>query len=376
MSIISAQAVPTYDISAVREAMAFHLEALDVFSALRPGMKVVIKPNLLTAKKPEAAVTTHPSLVRALAELLRDHGITDITVAESSGGPYLQKYLEATYAATGFAALSDVVKLNLNTEFVSVRTPEGSLVPAFNVIRPIAEADFVINVAKLKTHAMTRVSAGMKNLFGCVPGLQKPEMHYRYPKPEDFCRMICELDRLVNPGLTVIDAVECMEGNGPSGGTPRPYGAILASRDMYALDEFAVRLMGMRPDDSEMLRQARAMGLLTGDPPTLVGDALSPADPPFRLPDSQQLDFMSSIPAPLAPIAKRFLSAVLKPVPRVRADVCVGCGKCAESCPMHIIEIRERRARIGNRKKCISCFCCQEMCPVKAIYVKRHIRNL
>lgn len=376
MSIISAQAVPTYDISAVREAMAFHLEALDVFSALRPGMKVVIKPNLLTAKKPEAAVTTHPSLVRALAEQLRDHGITDITVAESSGGPYLQKYLEATYAATGFAALSDVVKLNLNTEFVSVRTPEGSLVPAFNVIRPIAEADFVINVAKLKTHAMTRVSAGMKNLFGCVPGLQKPEMHYRYPKPEDFCRMICELDRLVNPGLTVIDAVECMEGNGPSGGTPRSYGAILASRDMYALDEFAVRLMGMRPDDSEMLRQARAMGLLTGDAPTLVGDALSPADPPFRLPDSQQLDFMSSIPAPLAPIAKRFLSAVLKPVPRVRADVCVGCGKCAESCPMHIIEIRERRARIGNRKKCISCFCCQEMCPVKAIYVKRHIRNL
>ncbi len=376
MPIISAKAVSTYDISAVREAMAFHLEALDVFSALRPGMKVVIKPNLLTAKKPEAAVTTHPSLVRALAELLRDHGITDITVAESSGGPYLQKYLEATYAATGFSALADVVKLNRSTEFVSIQTPPGSLVPAFNVIRPIAEADFVINVAKLKTHAMTRVSAGMKNLFGCVPGLQKPEMHYRFPKPEDFCRMICELDRLIHPGLTVIDAVECMEGNGPSGGTPRPYGAILASRDMYALDAYAVHLMGMRPDESEMLRQARDMGLLTDDAPTLLGDALAPADPPFQLPDSQRLDFMSSIPAPLAPVARRLMSAVLKPVPRIHADTCVGCGRCAESCPMHIIEIRDRRARIGDRKKCISCFCCQEMCPVKAIYVKRHIRNL
>ena len=376
MSIISAQAVFNYDIDAVRRAVAFHLEALDAFSFIRPGMKVIIKPNLLTAKKPEAAVTTHPGIVRALAEQLRAHGVTDITVAESSGGPYLQKYLEATYAATGFAALSDVVKLNTDTSFVSVSTPPGSLVPAFNIIRPIAEADVVINVAKLKTHGMTGVSAGMKNLFGCVPGLQKPEMHYRFPKPEDFCRMICELDQLVKPALTLIDAVECMEGNGPSGGTPRHYGAILAARDIYALDEYAVRLMGMNPDESMMLIQARALGLLTGEAPTLLGDALTPADPPFLLPDSHRFDFTSSIPAPLAPIAKRFLSAVLKPVPRVYGEMCVGCGKCAESCPMHIIEIRDHRANIGDRKKCISCFCCQEMCPVKAIYVKRHIRNL
>lgn len=374
MSIISAKAVPTYDMDGVREAVALHLEALDIFSVLRPGMKVVIKPNLLTAKRPDAAVTTHPSIVRALAEQLRSHGIDDITVAESSGGPYLQKYLEATYAATGFAALADVVKLNLDTEFVSVKTPAGSIVPAFNLIRPIAEADFVINVAKLKTHGMTKFSAGMKNLFGCVPGLQKPEMHYRYPKPEDFCRMICELDQLVHPGLTLIDAVECMEGNGPSGGTPRHYGAILASRDLYALDEYAAGLMGIRPEDSEMLMAARRLGLLS--PATVVGDALSPADPPFLLPDSHRLDFTSHMPKALAPVAKRFLSAALKPVPRVHADICVGCGKCAESCPMHIIRIQDRKAHIGDRKKCISCFCCQEMCPVKAIYVKRHIRNL
>ena len=375
MPIISTKIVHDYDPVRIREAMAFHLEALGVYSLIEPGMKVVIKPNLLMARKPDAAITTHPSIVRAICELLREHGITDITIAESSGGPHLLKYMDATYAACGYTSLSDVATLNRDMEFVSVKTPEGSLVPAFNIIKPIAEADFVINVAKLKTHGMTQFSAGMKNLFGCVPGLQKPEMHYRFPEPHQFCRMICELDQLVSPGLTVIDAIDCMEGNGPSGGSIRHYGAILAATDMYALDEYAVRLMGIVPDETEMLREARKLNLLPTEPVTFTGDTLAPANPPFKLPDSKKLDFMGHVPGPLQPFAKKFLSAVLKPVPRINHDTCIGCGKCAESCPMHIIDIANKKASIRDRKACISCFCCQEMCPVRAISVKRHIRN-
>ena len=376
MSVISTKIIHEYDPALLRDVMAFHLDALSVFDHLKPGMRVVIKPNLLMARKPDAAITTHPAIVRALCELLREHGVCDITIAESSGGPYLQKYMENTYAACGYNALSDVAKLNLDMEFVSAKTPEGSLVPAFNIIKPIAEADFVINIAKLKTHGMTQFSAGMKNLFGCVPGLQKPEMHYRFPDPDKFCRMICELDMLVNPGLTIIDAIDCMEGNGPSGGVKRHFGAILASRDMYALDEYAVRLMGMNPDDTEMLRAAKKLGLLHGQTVQFAGDALSPADPPFQLPDSKKLDFMSHVPAPMRKIAKKFMSKVLKPVPKIDTNTCVGCGKCAESCPMHIIDIAGHKASIRDKKKCISCFCCQEMCPVRAIHVKRHIRHL
>ena len=216
----------------------------------------------------------------------------------------------------------------------------------------------------------------MKNLFGCVPGLQKPEMHYRFPEPNQFCRMICELDQLVNPSLTVIDAIDCMEGNGPSGGNVRHYGAILASTDMYAQDEYVVRLMGIVPDETEMLREAKKLNLLPTEPITFAGDTLTPADPPFKLPDSKRLDFMGHVPAFLRPVAKKIMSTVLKPVPKISHDICVGCGKCAESCPMHIIDIANKKASIRDKKACISCFCCQEMCPVRAISVKRHIRNL
>lgn len=376
MATVSTKIIHKYDTAMIRKVMAHHLDALDIYSAVKPGMRVVIKPNLLMARKPDAAITTHPLIVRAICELLREHGVTNITIAESSGGPHLQKYMEATYAACGYNGLSDVATLNLDMEFVSVKTPEGSLVPSFNIIRPIVEADFVINVAKLKTHGMTQYSAGMKNLFGCVPGLQKPEMHYRFPDPDQFCRMICELDMLVNPGLTVIDAIDCMEGNGPSGGNVRHYGAILAARNMYALDEYAVRLMGMDPAEMEMLNAARRLNLLPAESVQIVGDDLEPANPPFKLPDSKRLDFTGHMPAFLRPIAKKIMTTVLKPVPKISHDICVGCGKCAESCPMHIIDIAERMASIRDKKACISCFCCQEMCPVRAISVKRHIRNL
>lgn len=376
MPTVSAKIIHTYDPALLKEAVAFHVQSLHILGKITPGMRVVIKPNLLMARRPDAAVTTHPAVVRALCEVLRENGITDITIAESSGGPHLQKYMENTYAACGYNALTDVAKLNLDMDFVSVKTPEGSLVPAFNIIKPIAEADFVINVCKLKTHGMTQFSAGMKNLFGCVPGLQKPEMHYRFPGPEQFCRMICELDQLVNPGLTIIDAIDCMEGNGPSGGNIRHYGALLASDDMYAMDNYVVGLMGMKADELDMLRQARKLGLLTDAPVDLIGDTLAPADPPFKLPDSKKLDFMGHVPAFLQPIAKKFLTKVLKPIPRIHTETCVGCGKCAESCPMQIITIESKKAGIRNKKACISCFCCQEMCPVRAISVKRHIRNL
>lgn len=91
------------------------------------------------------------------------------------------------------------------------------MVKDFSIINPIAKADMVISVAKLKSHCMTGLSGGVKNLFGCVPGLLKPELHSRFPKPELFCRMLLDLCELVRPVVTVVDAIVAMGGDGPAG---------------------------------------------------------------------------------------------------------------------------------------------------------------
>lgn len=107
--------------------------------------------------------------------------------------------------------------LNLSADSRNVHVAEGALCRDFDVIDPVADADFVVNCCKLKTHCMTTLSCGVKNLFGCVPGLLKPQLHYRFPDGEQFARMLVDLSLLVKPGLTVADAVDAMEGDGPTG---------------------------------------------------------------------------------------------------------------------------------------------------------------
>jgi ferredoxin len=254
--------------------------------------------------------------------------------------------------------------------FQSVNAPDGFTNHTFNIINPIADADYIINLPKLKTHAMTGYSGGIKNLFGTIPGLQKPQLHYRFPDIEDFSNMLLELSLVVHPQITLIDAIDAMEGNGPTGGTSHPLHMILASRDMYTQDYFAATLMGIEPTEIVMIRQALERGLIDASKLQLVGDPIPENLTDFVRPDTKSLDFTGHVPKLLRKPFSAVASRVLKSYPKVNPDACIGCGKCAESCPAHIIDIRDKKA-VFRKKGCISCFCCQEMCPMKAISVKK-----
>lgn len=379
MTLVSVEKLDQYDPALAQDVIERQFAALSVEKDLRPGMRVVIKVNLVSAHAPEQSVTTHPVLIGAVVRYLRKCGITDIVIADSPGGPYTPEKLKHIYRTCGLLPLEQDARLNYDTSFRSVPCPEGFSVRSFNRITPVVEADYLINMAKLKTHGMITLTAGMKNLFGTIPGLQKPEMHYRFPELDAFSHMLLELAQSVSPQITVLDAVDGMEGDGPSGGTTRHVGLVFASRDMYTQDWYAAKRIGLVPEDISMLRQALAMGLarpnelkLTGSG-VLPGHEFDPLDPPFVLPKATTVDFGARFPKPLrkpiVAIAKRFF----RPVPYLKPDLCIGCGRCAESCPQHIITMKNGRAHFG-RQNCISCFCCQEMCPQKAIDVKRRVR--
>ena len=364
------QYVDNYDAEDVYRAVCRSFEALDIASDLRPGMKVAIKPNLIIAKGPEAVATTHPEVIRAVGRWLTEQGVTDITLAESSGGLYNAEYMKRIYRVTGVESVKEYMKLNMDFSARNVECREGFANHSFHLITPIVEADYIINICKLKTHSMTGYSGGIKNLFGTIPGLEKPQMHYRWPEIEDFSNMLLELAQTVNPQVTVIDAIDAMEGDGPTGGTCHPLHMLLASRDCYTQDYFAAGLMGIKPEEIVMIRQAVERGLAKPEEMELVGDPVPEGLTPFVKPRTIGLDFVDSVPRifrrPFQWVAKHFLRSY----PQLIPEKCVGCGKCAESCPAHVIEIRNRKARFG-RRKCISCFCCQEMCPMKAITVKK-----
>ena len=363
MSIISILKTPDYSAAVMADIVERHFAALGIENDLRPDMRVTVKPNLLAARSPETATTTNPALVRAVIDWLRARGITNITVADSPAGPFTPAVLKSIYNVCG---LADIPEMNTDTGWQTVQCPDGFKNRTFNIINPIADADFIINLPKLKTHGMTVMSGAVKNMFGSIPGLQKPEMHYKWPEQADFCHMLAELTLTVKPAVALVDAVDGMEGNGPNSGDRIYTGVTFASRDPFTLDRFMADFIEL--GDFEMMREFDRMGLIKT--PELVGDDV--AHVKYRQSDARPLDFTAYVPKLFRKPAKNLFKKLLKPLPKVDHTKCIGCGKCAESCPPHIIKIRNRKAHFTS-KGCISCFCCQEMCPVHAIGVKRRV---
>jgi len=356
LATVSIRKAESYDENLIYTAVCRHFEALEIERELRPGMRVLLKPNMLLAKNPASAATTNPMVLRAVARRLRELGITTIVLADSSGGLYNERTLKKTYDTCGFSALSDVLTLNYDATFGKKN--------GFPILTPILEADYIINCAKLKTHALMVMTAAVKNMFGSIPGLKKAEYHCMKASIEPFTKMLLDLHETVKPNLNIVDAVDCMEGNGPSAGTIRHMGYTLASKCAYAADEVCARMISINPAMVRTIHWARRRGLVDPQAVQTVGDPLVPADPPFILPDSvvkqeSMLSFAGIRRASWGRTSTR---------PFVVASKCVGCGKCMEGCPKHIITIRNRVAYIP-KKGCISCFCCHELCPQQAIEI-------
>lgn len=370
---ISAVKTARYEPDALREAVRRHFDALCARELIRPGARVLLKPNLLMRRAPGTATTTHPLLVEAVALELQSLGAGRIVLADSPGGPYAGALLQAVYQGCGMADMAGRCGIELNYDLQTRSVPcalPDPLCRSFDILAPVLDADVVVNIPKLKTHSMMTYSGAVKNLFGCVPGLQKPELHFRFPEPSLFGRMLVELAETVKPQLTIVDAVTAMEGDGPSAGTPRDFGWTFAARDTHALDFALCALVGIDPSRVQTLVHAGARGLLDFAEPVFIPDGKPEAAKPFRLPRTdRQLDFTTSL-GPLGKIAGRLGRRFMALRPVVAKRRCIGCGRCAESCPAKTIAIANGKAVI-DYGRCIKCYCCHELCPVRAIAIRR-----
>ncbi|MBP3414546.1 MAG: DUF362 domain-containing protein [Clostridia bacterium] len=367
-------ACDTYDSEKVYSVIEQQAEAMGLDKIISPGCTVVLKPNLVIKRKPEEASTTHPEVVGAVIRAVKKRGAGKVIIAESGGGLYNKAVMSASYNTCGITDVCKREGAELNFDFSDklIKHPDALLCHQFNIITPVIDADVLINIAKLKTHSMTGYSGAVKNLFGCVPGLMKPELHCQYPDRSQFQQMIVDLNTLLKPSAVFIDAIDCMEGDGPTGGSPRHVGAVVAAYNPFAADIAASRMIAVDPSKIYMLSHGMEQGLSPNDlsEVELYGDpeALRVAD--FVQPKTKSIDFLDRVPAFLRPIA-RVGERLIAPRPVINRKKCIGCGKCSESCPQHtIIFDKSKKAQI-IKKDCIKCYCCHEMCPIRAIDIKR-----
>ncbi|OGD19415.1 MAG: hypothetical protein A2Y70_08730, partial [Candidatus Aminicenantes bacterium RBG_13_64_14] len=335
---------------------------------VRPGQRVLLKPNLLIPAPPERAITTHPAVVEAMIGLVREAG-GEPFIADSPGGPLHNRLgMAALYRQSG---MSDVarrtgVKLRSESDAVQVPTPEGALLKRLDLLKAWREADVVISLPKLKTHNLTLISGALKNLFGLVPGLTKPGYHSKLADVDQFCDMLLDIVACVKPMLTVMDGVLGMEGDGPStGGTPRHIGLILASADPVALDAVMCRVIGVDPDGLALFRAATRRGWWPLDI-TVEGAPLGEvAVRDFRLPAARR----AARPVRGRRMISRLVTRALTPRPVPRRGRCTACEDCVRMCPRRAITIAGRLAVVDD-ERCIRCYCCHEICPEAAIDLK------
>lgn len=378
------QRANSYDQAQIDSAVEAVFAALPAAGRLGAGSHVLLKPNLLAKHPPEHAVTTHPAVITAVIRAVHRRGVplSQIVLADSMGGVYNPTLMKAAYHASGMeqACRAESIECYTGCKW-QLRKTNGKLVQEFSLIQPVLEADFIIDLPKLKTHVMTGYTGAVKNLFGCIPGLQKAEWHTRFSDRERFGSMLIDLLQTVQPDMAVMDAVVGMQGDGPAGGEPREVGLILGSEDLLNLDLAACRMIGMPPMRVPYLEAAHRRGLCAEcfDLRDLAGDtaAFAPIQG-YKLPSSYQNDQLGSTDfadyrswlRPLVQAAEKMAA----PRPVVKTAKCIGCGKCAEICPRHTIRLsgqgNHRKAKIQPRG-CIRCFCCHEMCPVKAIDVRK-----
>lgn len=371
---ISMLSAAKYNADALTQDVCRHFDLLGI-GQIDPAAKVVVKPNLIMRCTPDRTATTNPTVMEAVIRALQARGAVNIMIADSPGGPYTAPLLRAIYQQTGMSAVADRLGVVCNYGLSSreVRREENALCRAFDIISPIADADLVVNVCKVKTHCMMHFSCAVKNLFGYIPGLLKPQLHYRFTEQEQFAEMLVDLAQTMPPAITVVDGIDGMEGDGPTAGTARHLGLTAAARadGLYALDLVLSRVIGIEPASLPTVAAAIKRGLCPADPTevSVLGEPeLANRVVLFKLPAGKTLDFSGNIPAIFAPVV-RWMRPMLATRPIVRTRDCIGCGKCAETCPANTIVLANKKARI-EPDRCIRCFCCHELCPVKAIDVK------
>ncbi len=359
----------SYDPKQIESIFDKRFEELGIKDKIKAGMTVVIKPNLIMKASPDAAATTHPEVLAAVGRIVKKLG-AKVLIAESSGGVYSEQTIKMITKGCGIQAVAerDGFDINLDTGYTSVDLPHGKICRMLNVINPYVKPDFVIDIAKLKTHCMTQFSGATKNLFGTVPGLMKPELHFRYPEINDFSSMLIDLAEYIKPDVCIIDGIDAMEGDGPTGGEKRHMGVLFTGLSSYNVDIAASTSIGIKPMSVRMLYEANLRGLCpkTADELEIVGTSIKSIKTDFKMPRTKNVDFGKFLPHFLQPLAKK----ITTPKPKIQTKNCVGCGKCAESCPQHTIKIIDHKAHI-NYDNCIKCFCCHEMCPKHVIDVKR-----
>lgn len=255
------------------------------------GRRVLLKPNLVEPRRDRPHMTTHPAVVIAAAEVFRQWGAT-VKVGE---GPGHVRDTEMALIESGVGeALQDgrLEFADLNYEATTWRRNRGrrSRLRGFYLPQSVAEADVVVSLPKLKTHHWVGVTCSMKNFYGVLPGIR-----YGWPKNvlhhNGIPQTVADINATLPRTLTIVDGIDCMEGDGPILGSVKPMGLVVVGSHLASVDATVARIMGIDPHKIDYLKLApRQLGTLYDEAIEQRGERWQTVATPFEMLDKPHLD--------------------------------------------------------------------------------------
>lgn len=346
---------------------------------------ILIKPNFLTLENADKAVTTHPAVIRGLLKLLNETGYKKVAFGDSpatGSGVAVAGHLGIGPDDELFGA----TPAPMNEE-VLYSYPDGKYAKEFYFTKEIAESENIINLCKMKTHALECITGAVKNVYGYICGHRKALGHVKYPSSVRFADMLCDIHKCKGPKLNIMDGIVAMEGNGPGSGTPTPMNVLLFSTDPVALDTVYAHLVNV---DTGLIPtcfrgEKNGIGTCTKDNITIVipndENTLDNScnykeisfEEAFELFGNAAFDVdrNGKRKSLLSRVSDFMTKKAKKPV--IDENLCVRCGVCVSNCPVpgkaiDFVNGRESAPQY-DYSKCIRCYCCQEICPKHAISV-------
>ncbi|OVE74435.1 hypothetical protein BVX94_00245, partial [bacterium B17] len=324
------------------------------------GIRVFIKPNLLTDRTPAEAVTTHPEVVRAIIRVVKDAGATPLVGDSPSSATKISRVWEKT----GMQSLCEEENVELiNLEKAGSKKFEKNGM-SFSISQPILDADLIINAPKLKSHVLTILTAAIKNMYGCIPGYQKAILHKDFPSPSEFGKLMSEVFNTVPPAINIIDAITGMEGDGPAAGKPRDLGFLAASDDALALDLTLCQILNIDTRAVPYLKLMMKKEAGNTSNIDIVGAKIEDVSPTnFIVPSTMR-----------GRLIPGWLVKILGPYLWIRPEIqneCTGCRRCIEACPVTALSLGDQNKAVLARNLCIECCCCHETCPQNAISMQQ-----
>lgn len=356
----------SYDGAAIYRYLLEFFEYIGGFERfIRPGMEVLIKPNLCLAHPPEMAITTHPVLIEQVVRIFKECGAS-VTIGDNPIGKFDKNLINKIWEVTGvneIAGRLDCKKSLLDKDGFQKEVFElnGKTISYF-ISREYLRADLVVNIPKLKTHALMGLTGAVKNIFGIIPGRSKLKLHSFAPGAREFSKIIAEVYSKRVPELVIMDAIEGLEGDGPgTRGLKRKIGLLMASTDGVLLDSICAKVLGLDPKDITTNSAAELKGLGHMTPRNIYLSGIETIEDiflkDFIIPSTMRYR-NSKVVEKLFDIAKFKI--------QIELDKCKDCLLCFNNCPVGGIE-RNTRGLYINESKCIQCLCCLEVCPHGAI---------